>query len=475
MSYFVEIQLGPLRVRALVDSGASCSVLSSAVVNKAEHLRLQCRSTRKTVKGVGNLEIPIHSTVFTSVGIGSLKTYLRFAVVEASSLPVDAILGNNFLHPMGAIIEMGSGYLCIHNKRIKMEGKYSNKPSGCLAIAGESCVIPARTKAIVKVKISGQARESRGELGDDPQNTLQVMIEPMEEAGLEPGLFVGRSLSNEKEGTALAVIMNTTNVPATIDRNTQVGYSYPVAPIAAKEATGWSVEEGYQLAVLENDSPCKEDEPTGKRAPPAEMFDLSHVREGKEELIELLNAYPEVVSYSAYDIGRCAVPPLTIDTGSAEPIRMPMRRMGPIQAQQCAKHIKLMKNAGILQHSSSDWSSNLVPVTKRDGEIRPCVDLRFVNSVTKFLALPLPSVDETLRSLKGSKVFTTLDCVKGFHQLPLSPRSGEKTAFAFQGELLEYKRVAFGLKNAAGHFQCTMQLVVITGLSPEECLVYVAL
>ena len=35
MSYFVEVRLGQVKVRALIDSGASCSVLSSAVVERA--------------------------------------------------------------------------------------------------------------------------------------------------------------------------------------------------------------------------------------------------------------------------------------------------------------------------------------------------------------------------------------------------------------------------------------------------------
>ena len=62
------------------------------------------------MRGVGNLEIPIASTITTAVQIGSIKTNIRFAVVTAEALPVDAILGCNFLHPMQAVIEMGSGF-----------------------------------------------------------------------------------------------------------------------------------------------------------------------------------------------------------------------------------------------------------------------------------------------------------------------------------------------------------------------------
>ena len=457
MSYFIEVRLGQVKVRALIDSGASCSVLSSAVVERAEQLKALRKYSGKSVRGVGNLEIPIASTITTAVQIGSIKTNIRFAVVTAEALPVDAILGCNFLHPMQAVIEMGSGFLSIGKERVRMEGKFVRRRSvASKVVVANTFIVPQRSKALVRGYTETRQCDGKG-----------LFVEP--EGECEEGLFVGRTLSQESQGMVLVQVLNPTNNEIIIEKGKVIGSAFPVAPVIAKAGACCTVEEGYQVTLVEG-----EVEFGGKgQETPADLFDLTNVGRGKEELEELINEFPEVVSRSDYDIGKCLVPAMKIDTGTADPVCAPPRRMGPIISEKVGRHIEQMKKAGILQHSTSEWSSHLVPVMKRDGDIRPCVDLRGLNALTKFQALPIPNIDDTLCSLKGSTIFSTIDAVKGFHQLPLSPRSGKKTAFPFRGELLEFTRVCFGLKNAAGHFQRTMQLVVLAGLSPEECLVYV--
>ena len=126
-------------------------------------------------------------------------------------------------------------------------------------------------------------------------------------------------------------------------------------------------------------------------------------------------------------MGHCKLPGMSIDTGQAEPIAIPPRRMGPLQREKIRGHVNDMMKVGILKYSNSPWSAPLVPVAKRDGDVRPCVDFRGLNDVTVFKAYPLPNIEECLNSLKGSKIFTTLDLNKGFLQLKLTPSSTAKT------------------------------------------------
>lgn len=64
---------------------------------------------------------------------------------------------------------------------------------------------------------------------------------------------------------------------------------------------------------------------------------------------------------------------------------------------------------GIITRSSSDWASSVVLVRKKDGSSRSGIDYRTLNKVTKQDSYPLPAMYTVIQSLKGKKVFSTLD------------------------------------------------------------------
>ena len=61
------------------------------------------------------------------------------------------------------------------------------------------------------------------------------------------------------------------------------------------------------------------------------------------------------------------------------------------------------------ESSSSDWASQIVLVKKKDGLLRPCVDYRRLNAVSKVDAYPMPRVDELINNLGKAKYISTLD------------------------------------------------------------------
>ena len=58
-----------------------------------------------------------------------------------------------------------------------------------------------------------------------------------------------------------------------------------------------------------------------------------------------------------------------------------------------------MLESGIIVPSSSPWTSPLVPVRKKDGSLRLCVDYRRLNQVTQEDRYPMPRVEELLEQL----------------------------------------------------------------------------
>ena len=67
----------------------------------------------------------------------------------------------------------------------------------------------------------------------------------------------------------------------------------------------------------------------------------------------------------------------------------------------------------------------------------------------------MPSIDNLIDMVghcKG-KVFTTLDLMKGYHQIRMEEESKSKTAFICHAGLFQYRRMPFGLTNAPATFQ----------------------
>ena len=71
----------------------------------------------------------------------------------------------------------------------------------------------------------------------------------------------------------------------------------------------------------------------------------------------------------------------------------------------------------------TDWSAGMVVVPKENSKSRICVDQTRLNQSVCREKHPLPAVEPTLALFAGARVFTTLDTISGFWQIPLSPES----------------------------------------------------
>lgn len=121
--------------------------------------------------------------------------------------------------------------------------------------------------------------------------------------------------------------------------------------------------------------------------------------------------------------------------------------------------------------SCSAWASPVVLVRKKDGGVRWCVDYRKVNEATQKDAYPLPKIEECLDTLSGSKLFSTLDLLSGYHQFEVKEKDRPRTALFIKHGLFEYTRMPFGLSNAPSTYQRGMELV-LRGLQWVTLLIF---
>lgn len=112
-----------------------------------------------------------------------------------------------------------------------------------------------------------------------------------------------------------------------------------------------------------------------------------------------------------------------------------------------------MLKHGICRPLSSAWASPLLLVSKKDGTFRLCGDFRRLNSVTRADRYPLSHIHDFTAHLSGSTIFSKLDLVRAYHQVPIAKQDIPKTTNTIPFGLFEFTVMCFGLKNAAQTFQ----------------------
>eukprot|EP00253_Pinus_taeda_P024681 PITA_24681 len=120
------------------------------------------------------------------------------------------------------------------------------------------------------------------------------------------------------------------------------------------------------------------------------------------------------------NIGTTANPKLhTIPINpNQKPFIQKLRRLNPKLLPSIKKEInRLYKSGIIVLIRFSDWISNLVPVRKKIGEIRLCIDFRNLNKVSLKDNYPLPKMDHILQRVVGASRMSLLDGYSGYNQV----------------------------------------------------------
>ena len=76
-----------------------------------------------------------------------------------------------------------------------------------------------------------------------------------------------------------------------------------------------------------------------------------------------------------------------------------------------------------------EWLANVVPVPKKDGNVRVCVDFRDLNKVSPKDDFPLPHIDLLVDSTAIHLMLSFMDEFSGYHQILMALEDMEKTTF----------------------------------------------
>ena len=114
-------------------------------------------------------------------------------------------------------------------------------------------------------------------------------------------------------------------------------------------------------------------------------------------------------------------------------------------------------NAGFLiAIAYSNWVANIVPVPKKDGKVRMCVDYRDLNRAIPKDNFPLPQIDTLINNIVTNMFFSFMDGFSGCNQIKMAEEDKAKTTLTTYWGTYAYDIMPFELKNVGATYQRAM-------------------
>lgn len=421
----------------VIDSGSNCTLLRADVLGITDLPVVQeglCDVTGRRSSLRGPTEIQLE--------IGGHLT--KQAVYVADEIEEPCILGLDYLIANKCVLAFEEQTMTIRDTVVPIiMGPAKSSPRTFRVKIRQTLTLPPNSETAVTCTADGNVGSSSGVVEAD--------------AALPGGVMVGRTLVDTRRPSFRVLMANLSDKPVRLRGDTTVGTCELVDVVESATAGEERFPRSSQLP---------------EHVQPLMKCISPNLSENEQEQVRLLLVeFSDVFSSADDDLGRTNLAEHHIDTGHHPPIRVPPRRIPITKREEATKLIEDMSDQGLIERSNSPWSSALVLVRKKDGSLRCCVDYRALNDATVKDSYPLPRIDDTLDALVGANWFSTLDLKSGYHQIGMTEKDKEKTAFSCGGGLWQWRVMPFGLCNAPATFERLMERV-LSGLHWKSLLVY---
>ena len=158
-----------------------------------------------------------------------------------------------------------------------------------------------------------------------------------------------------------------------------------------------------------------------------------------EQLGDVLCYFADVSSKSKTDFDSCSLMPFEIPVPKrSPPVTSRPHRVNLVLAEELDTSLNEYLAAGLVEHSTSPYSSPLVVISKKSGGMRITVNYKKLNQISSLSQLPTPRMDQVLDCLGKGRVFSLFDLVSSFQQISAHKDTFPLTVFCTPTGLYEW-------------------------------------
>jgi hypothetical protein len=174
--------------------------------------------------------------------------------------------------------------------------------------------------------------------------------------------------------------------------------------------------------------------------------------EEEKKLIQFLNKNKDVFAWSTKDLQGVDrdIIEHTLETDERiMPKKQKLWKMSEEKVKAVEAEVQRLQDTKVIREVKYPvWLANTVPMKKKNGKWRMCVDFTDLNKACKKDDFPLERVDKIVDGAANSEMISLLDMFSRYHQIRVRREDEEKTSFITPFGTFYFVRMPEGLKNA---------------------------
>lgn len=319
------IKINKQRIRSLVDSGASVSLLNKKIYDRLRPQPKISKNVAINLQGVNGSALSIEGSVELLITIGGEKVQQKFYVVN--DINRNVILGLDFLNDKGVRLYYDLNCFKVGKSFIPFE---QDLQIASLVRLKADQVIKPQTCCLC----TGKIRTNK----DLPPNMYQICEIDKGYLSSEPGLTLTNAVVNiDNDGSLPVMITNATNKTFRLRRGCVVGRA---SCLSSENLVSMSSQ------IDEVNEPLESDLLADVNVPP------EHARRVKQ----LIKENSDIFAQKDTQLGQTDTLLFSVDTGDAKPIKLRPYRTPLNDRKILDKAIDEMLEAKIIERSNSPWS-----------------------------------------------------------------------------------------------------------------------